>query len=600
MGARLRSHPSDYLRQHADDPVDWRPWGEEAFAEARRLDRPVLLSVGYASCHWCHVMQHEVFQDPATAARLNETAISVKVDREERPDVDEAYMTAVQIANGFGGWPMTLFLMPDRRPFYAATYVPRERFRETLDGIAHAWTNARDEVEEAAAEFDRVIRSALARPEPHPVPVVGDEEIGAALRAVLEDENPAHGGFGRAPMFPPHGDLELLLTAWEEGLLSEQGQGATVRALLGMARGGIHDVVAGGFHRYSTDEAWKLPHFEKTLYDNALLLASYARADRLAPHPELARARDGIILWLEAEMKREDGLYASALDADSEGEEGTFYTFTLEELGDLAPLFRGTATGNFRDEATGVPTGRNVLHPAPPLKADLAPLAALRAQKPRPHRDGKAVVAWNALAARGLRVAERHDLADRILDALFADADRRGRVGHLAGEPAGGFLDDHAALALAASHGFGFETRARELLALTVERFSENGRLRNVPADAEPLFGRTTTVFDQPVPSPIALLAKAASRLGENPARFLVPYTGWMAAVPGSTGGLWSAAVAARPMRAVRVRRDGHDLVFETPPGSRVELVSDEGDAVRVRLCSGEVCYATMMVPVES
>ncbi len=495
MANRLAGELSPYLRQHADDPVDWYPWGEEAFADARAAGRPVLLSSGYAACHWCHVMARESFRDPSVAELLNGTFVCVKVDREERPDVDDYYMTAVQALTGSGGWPLTVFLTPGGEPFHGGTYFPPQdrlgapSFTRVLRAVLDAWRERRDEVEAAASALAGQIArlggavaadGGLGLPAP-----AGDgasasvaDATARAVEALLAREDSAHGGFGDprgGPKFPPHAALSLLLAAGDE-----RGLRAACRALDAMAAGGVRDHLGGGFFRYAVDPSWRVPHFEKMLYDNALLLGSYARAFGVTGEERYREAALGIVGWLEREMAVRPApgqvAFFSALDADSEGEEGRYYAWTEAEFrealggGDLAGLmarrYGVTAGGDFE--------GGNVLRLAA-SPAELARdtglaeeevaarlrrgdelLLARREARVRPATDDKVLTSWNglllsALAAAGtqLREPRLHRLGLELARFLVARRDDAGRLTHAwrAGESrVTGLLEDHAYL----------------------------------------------------------------------------------------------------------------------------------------------------------
>jgi uncharacterized protein YyaL (SSP411 family) len=442
MPNRLAGESSPYLRQHANNPVDWYPWGDEAFEKARREDRPVFLSIGYSSCHWCHVMERESFEDEEIARFLNAHWVAVKVDREERPDVDDVYMTAVQLTSGRGGWPLSAFLLPDRKPFFAGTYFPpddrhgRPGFLTVLKRLEAAWREKRADLESGAAEIAEEVVSAsglAARGSPERLSRESLDLPGAALSRLFD---PAHGGFGGAPKFPPHLSLVWLLG---------RGAGGDAAALAmaevtldAMAFGGIRDHLGGGFHRYSTDAEWLLPHFEKMLTDNAQLLEVYARAYALTGRDLYRRVARETGDYLLREMRGPEGGFFAATDADSEGEEGKFFVWDPSQIRDV--LGRGDAEyfcewyglrpeGNFRDEATGRLTGRSILFLSKQISAGdeerLAPLRAAllaaRARRVPPALDDKRVAGWNALAVSGLAIA------GRILnDARFLGAARLG------------------------------------------------------------------------------------------------------------------------------------------------------------------------------
>src|SRR5688572_22591909 len=376
MPNRLAEETSPYLLQHKENPVEWLPWGDEAFAKAQAEDKPVFLSVGYSSCHWCHVMAHESFEDEEVASILNRNFVSVKVDREERPDVDEAYMTAVQLQSGRGGWPMSVFLTPGRAPFFAGTYFPKQDraghpgFLTILRQLDRMWRAEKEEVLQAAESFAESLTQAMETPAPTSFRALDRAFVQDAFDRAVASFDAKHGGFGGAPKFPPHSAIELCLvlsrvSSYPEGLRARARQMADL-TLEKMVLGGIHDHVGGGFHRYSTDEVWLLPHFEKMLYDNALMLGNLARASESEPLFE--RASGSLMRWIQEDMRTPEGLYCSALDADSEGEEGKYYVWTEEEvqsaLGDRADAFLKAhgfdKQGNFLDEATHQKTGANI------------------------------------------------------------------------------------------------------------------------------------------------------------------------------------------------------------------------------------------------
>ncbi|MGW7007677.1 thioredoxin domain-containing protein, partial [Streptomyces sp. NPDC054933] len=448
MANRLSRSTSPYLLQHADNPVDWWPWSEEAFAEARRRGVPVLLSVGYSSCHWCHVMAHESFEDDRTAAVLNEHFVPVKVDREERPDVDAVYMEAVQAATGQGGWPMTVFLTPDAEPFYFGTYFPPEPrhgmpgFRQVLDGVRAAWQDRRDEVGEVAA---RIVRDLSGRQiEYGKAPAPGEAELHAALLELTREYDAKHGGFGGAPKFPPSMVLESLLrhharTGSEAAL---QMAADTCEA---MARGGIYDQLGGGFARYAVDRTFTVPHFEKMLYDNALLCRVYAHLWRATGSDLARRVALETADFLVRGLRTEEGGFASALDADSDRPDGThgegaYYVWTVDELRDAlgesdaefaAQYYGVTPEGTFEEGASVLQMRDGELGSADRVASIRERLLAVRDRRPRPGRDDKVVAAWNGLAIAALAETggyfDRPDLVQAALEA--ADLLVRGHLG---------------------------------------------------------------------------------------------------------------------------------------------------------------------------
>ncbi|WP_433857988.1 thioredoxin domain-containing protein [Streptomyces kronopolitis] len=538
---RLAGVTSPYLLQHADNPVDWWPWSPEAFEEARRRNVPVLLSVGYSACHWCHVMAHESFEDPVTAALLNEHFVAVKVDREERPDVDAVYMEAVQAATGQGGWPMTVFLTPDAEPFYFGTYFPPEprhgmpSFGQILDGVRSAWSDRRDEVGEVAG---RIVSDLAGRSLSASLPAdrrpPRAEELHTALMGLTREFDAAHGGFGGAPKFPPPMVLEFLLrhharTASEGALEMAQ---ATCAA---MARGGIYDQLGGGFARYAVDATWTVPHFEKMLYDNALLCRTYAHLWRSTGSEEARRVAVETADFLVRELRTEQGGFASALDADSDDgtgrhTEGAYYVWTPGQLravlgeddAEFAAFHYGvTEDGTFEEGASVL----QLPHADEPVDGErLASvrrrLLAARDERPRPGRDDKVVAAWNGLAIAALAETgayfDRPDLVQAALDAadllVRVHMDGRARLHRTSrdGTPGdnSGVLEDYADVAegfltLASVTGEGVWVEFAGLLLDTVllQFTTEDGALYDTAADAEALIRRPQDPTDNATPS---------------------------------------------------------------------------------------------------
>ena len=467
---RLALERSPYLLQHAHNPVSWWPWGPEAFEEARRTGRPVFLSVGYATCHWCHVMERESFEDLEIARVLNERYVPIKVDREERPDVDGLYMTAVQLLTGGGGWPMSVWLTPEREPFFGGTYFPAREgdrgasrgFLDILREIADLWGADPDKVRRATGSLVEAVRTALAPPPPDPAAALpGPEVIEKAVehyRRLFDEE---HGGARRAPKFPSSMPVRLLLRHHRRSRNEQSLRMATV-TLEKMAAGGLMDQLGGGFHRYSTDARWLVPHFEKMLYDNALLALAYVEGFQATGNPALARVARTTLDYLLAGMTSPEGALYSATDADSEGEEGRFFVWTEREIRELlgtdADRFIGyygvTPGGNFEH-------GTNVLHVPRPAETTWEALAPARARllearerRPRPLRDEKVLAGWNGLAISALALGGRVlgeprwvAAAERAADFVLARMVKDGRLQRsfkdgAAGVPA--FLDDHA------------------------------------------------------------------------------------------------------------------------------------------------------------
>ena len=540
MASRLKNATSPYLLQHADNPVDWWPWSEEAFAAARARDVPVLLSVGYSACHWCHVMAHESFEDPQTAALMNENLVAIKVDREERPDVDAVYMTATQAMTGQGGWPMTVFMTPDRDPFFCGTYFPREHFQRLVLGVAKAWREDRDDVTSQARQISAALAERAA-PQPGlgldtsaPGGAAGDL-AGVCDQAVVTlagNYDKRAGGFGGAPKFPPSMVLEFLLRQTES---ARQRNGEPPSMALemvegtadGMARGGMYDQLAGGFARYSVDAGWVVPHFEKMLYDNALLARVYAHLWRRTGSALARRVARETCAWMIAELGTPEGGFASALDADSDGAEGLFYTWTPDELAGAlgaedgeyaAAAFGVTAAGTFEH-------GRSVLQrradPGDPDRFERvrAALLAARGERVRPGRDDKVVAAWNglaiaALAETGLLLGEpafvsAAQRAAELMAGLHVSGARLARTsrGGVASDSAG-VLEDYACVAdgLLALSGVTGEARwvslAGELLGTALARFGDgSGGFYDTADDGEALVYRPADPTDGPTPS---------------------------------------------------------------------------------------------------
>ncbi len=531
MAQRLKNATSPYLLQHADNPVDWWPWGDEAFAEARSRDVPVLLSVGYSACHWCHVMAHESFEDPQTAALINDNLVAIKVDREERPDVDAVYMTATQAMTGQGGWPMTVFLTPDREPFFCGTYFPRDYFQRLVAGVAKAWREDRANVTSQA----RGIAGALAE---RAIPLrgaggaPGQAELASqtdqAVRTLAAEYDAAQGGFGGAPKFPPSMVLEFLLRHYERGGPgAAQALAMTEGTAEAMARGGLYDQLAGGFARYSTDAGWVVPHFEKMLYDNALLTRVYTHLWRRTGSALARRVATETGRWMLSELRTPEGGLAAALDADSDGAEGLFYTWTPAELADAlgaedgewaAVAFSVTGSGTFEH-------GRSVLQRRTDPSDDdrfarvRGALLDRRGQRVRPGRDDKVVAAWNGLAIAALAEAGRLLGEPEFVAAAREAAALLERV-HLAGGrlartsrdgvagPSAGVLDDYACVAegFLALSGVTGEARwvmlAGQLLDTALDRFGDgSGGFYDTADDGEVLVYRPADPADGPTPS---------------------------------------------------------------------------------------------------
>ncbi len=518
---RLAGATSPYLLQHAENPVNWYPWGDEAFELARTEEKPLLVSVGYSSCHWCHVMAHESFEDPATAALMNDLFVNVKVDREERPDVDAVTMEATVGMTGSGGWPTTVFLTPDGMPFYAGTYFPPDprhglaSFRDVLAAVAQAWRERRGDVERQAGRIDEALRSTSAAP-PSTEPLT-ESLLGDAVRGIGRTFEPAFGGFGRAPKFPAASTLELLLRRGDEESL------AIVTATLdGMAAGGMYDVVGGGFHRYSVDDRWLVPHFEKMLYDNAVLASTYLHAWALTGRPRYRQVVEETLDYTLRELSLAEGGLASAQDADTEGIEGLTHTWSEDEA---------AAAGLPRELLEQFEHGRLIVRGE--LDSELrARLLAVRSTRAQPFRDDKAIASWNGLALAALAEAgyrlEREDylraargLGEFLLGPL-SDLDGRLLRSRRNGRASGSaFLDDYAnvAFGLLELHVATGELRwlleARRLALLAVELFTdeERGGFFLSPTDGDARVPRLKELQDAPIPSGNSMLAWVLLRL---------------------------------------------------------------------------------------
>jgi uncharacterized protein YyaL (SSP411 family) len=547
MPNRLAQETSPYLLQHKDNPVDWFPWGPEALERAREEDRPILLSVGYSACHWCHVMERESFEDDETAAYMNEHFVCVKVDREERPDVDAIYMEAVQAISGHGGWPMTVFLDPEGVPFYGGTYFPPDdsrgmpSFRMVMEAVVHAFETQREEIRERAPGT-RARLGAIGEVEPRP-DLPAPVELEEAVRRLLGAADRRNGGFGGAPKFPPASSLELLLA---------RGETQHVELTLDrMLAGGIYDQLGGGFARYAVDAIWLVPHFEKMLYDNALLARAYLHGYQELGHERYRRVCEETLDWMLREMRGPEGGFYSALDADSEGEEGKFYVWTpaeieqvlatdpncinltTQQVNKLMQFWGVTEGGNFE--------GANILHlaggadAAEPEGLAEARRALFEARSRRvwPGLDDKRLTSWNALAIAALAdagaVLGREDYLDAARTcAAFLLEQLRDENGNLLRTYKDGrahlnaYLEDHAFLleALLALYEASFETRwfteAQELAETMIERFGdpERGGFYSTSADHEELIARRKEVGDHPIPSGNSSAAMGLLRLG--------------------------------------------------------------------------------------
>jgi uncharacterized protein len=534
MANRLAHETSPYLLQHKDNPVDWRPWGEEALTAAREGDRPILLSIGYSACHWCHVMERECFEDESIAALMNERFVCIKLDREERPDIDSIYMEACQAMTGSGGWPLNVFLTPEQVPFYAGTYFPPEQrgglpsWPMVLEAVANSWDERKDEIRAGGARIaERLQGGARLRPSVEPLRAEALDEAVTALRAQYD---PEHGGFGGAPKFPPASAIELLLRRGETEMATH-----TLRA---MAAGGMYDQIGGGFARYSVDARWLVPHFEKMLYDNALLARAYLHGWQVTGDPLLRQVTEETLDWALRELRGPEGGFASALDADSEGVEGKFYVWSVDELraalaeepdaDEAIAWFGASERGNFE--------GANILTrgPGSPERRETwrRTLYEVRSQRIWPGLDDKRLTSWNALMIAALAdagaVLEREDYldaaracADFVLSSLRDEHGRLLRTWKDGRAHLNAYLEDHAYLleALLVLYEASFEPRwftaARELADELIERFADDaaGGFFETSSDHERLVARRKDLEDHPIPSGNASAAYGLLRL---------------------------------------------------------------------------------------
>ncbi len=646
---RLIFQSSPYLLQHARNPVDWWPWCDEAFERAAELDCPVFLSVGYSTCHWCHVMERESFEDEQIAAILNEHYVPIKVDREERPDIDEIYMTATQLMTGRGGWPNSLWLTPDRRPWYAGTYFPPEGrqgmpgFGELLTQLAETWDEQREDVEAQANQVQDAIRNSVSLQDTTPVPLTR-----ALLRGAVEahsdrfDER--YGGFGGGPEISPHTALRLLLYH-HQTVGHERALEMATETLGAMARGGIHDHIGGGFHRYSTDEFWLVPHFEKMLYDNGQLAATYALAHEMTASREYEIAARGICEWVLREMTDEAGGFYSALDADSEGVEGKYYVWERDEVIELLGQETGALAcdllnikpdGNFVEEATGQKSDTNIPHLSHggidseelwPFLLDVKQqLRERRAARCRPHRDEKVLAAWNGLMISGLAICGRVFEEQRYLDAAaeagqFVLDEMRvdGRLMRVwrdgaVSQPA--YLDDYAFLAVGlldlheATDDDRWLSEAQNLVDETRRLFEDRrqGGLFFSAADSEELLARVKRPFDQTIPSGNAMAALAMIRLAkrtgeahyaEAAERALTTFSAAMQNAPTSTETLLRAAGRYIDLQSAEQEQPTEDGDTEPDARTRRGPVTVEAWASRRAVEAGDEVRVALRVALE-
>ncbi|AGM27805.1 thioredoxin domain-containing protein [Mycobacteroides abscessus] len=638
---RLGEATSPYLRQHVDNPVHWQQWNPEALAEAQSRDVPILLSIGYAACHWCHVMAHESFEDDEVAAVMNAGFVNIKVDREERPDLDAVYMNATVAMNGQGGWPMTCFLTPDGRPFYTGTYYPKQGFLQLLSAVREAWERRRDEVEEAASSITGQLQAMSGR-----LPAGPGVDIAlcdTAIAAILPAEDVRFGGFGGAPKFPPSALLEALLRGYER-----TGDAAVLavvaRTAAAMARGGIYDQLAGGFARYSVDAAWVVPHFEKMLYDNALLLRFYGHLARRTGDALARRIASETADFLLNELRAGE-LFVSSLDADADGSEGSTYVWTPEQLAEVlgpddgawaATLFEVTPTGTFEHGSSVLQLLRDPEDAARWQRVRQALLAA-RLVRVQPGRDDKAVTAWNGLAITALVEAsvalDRDDLleaaggcAAALLELHLRDGRlRRASLGGQVSE-GDGVLEDYGTFATGllslyqVTGQWRWREAAAQLLDTALDHFADPdspGAWFDVADDAEQLVLRPSDPLDGATPSGASSVTEAlltAGYLLEDPRYREAAYASlaaasmalaraprsaghWLAVAEAAVRGPIQVAVACDAatsalLRSARLSAPGGAIVVGGVKDSS-ELLRDRGqigDADAAYVCRGTVC----------
>ncbi|MBE0535925.1 MAG: thioredoxin domain-containing protein [Phycisphaerae bacterium] len=577
---RLIDETSPYLLQHADNPVDWYPWGEEALAAAKELDRPIFLSIGYSTCHWCHVMAHESFESERIADILNEHFVAIKVDREQRPDVDDVYMNAVQMMTGSGGWPLSIFLTPDAKPFYGGTYYPpddrmgRPGFARILRAIADAWKNRREELLKSAGEMTRALAGLDDSQDPQPLSA---EVFSKAEKYFERAFDSVHGGFSEAPKFPQAGNLSFLMTRYGRTGNRKTLQMVTT-TLDAMAGGGIHDHLGGGFHRYSVDASWLVPHFEKMLYDQALLTRAYLEAFQITGRDAYAQVARRTMDYVLGEMTDAAGGFYSAEDADSEGREGTFYLWTPDEITRLLPAeqakpfmdFYGVTEGGNCEEGKTILSMKMSLEEVAEkhgltaagteelLHSARQTLLQVRSKRPRPHRDEKVIAGWNGLMIGALAMGGRTLADDRYTHAAERSAQfvlstlrTKGRLRRLyaKGQPVGlAFLDDYAFMikALLDLYEADFDPKwlaeARSLAEAMLDLFDDGeGGFYLTGQDAEALVVRTKSAYDGAVPGGNSIAAEVLlrlsqitteDRLGEAGEKTLKAFSGRLTAFP--------------------------------------------------------------------
>jgi len=598
MANRLQHETSPYLRQHADNPVDWYPWGEEALSRARREDKPILLSVGYSACHWCHVMAHESFEDPEIARQMNDWFVNVKLDREERPDLDQVYQGVVQLLGRGGGWPLTVFLLPDLRPFFGGTYFPKTDrhglpgFGRLLEALHRSFTGQRKEVEAQAGEFQAGLEHIAVYGLDAPPSALAAEDLVRAAERLESAVDREHGGFGHAPKFPNPSNVQMLLRGWRRSG-KEALRSAVALTLEKMARGGVYDQLGGGFHRYSVDERWLVPHFEKMLYDNAQLLALYAEAHQagLEPRALWKKTVEETAEYVRREMTAKEGGFYAAQDADSDGEEGKFFVWKEAEIDARLPAeqaalvklaFNVTREGTFEHGASVLEakkelpelagrTGKSEEEVRKLLDEARATLFRAREERVKPGRDDKVLAGWNGLMVRGLSVAGRafgrpewvamaRGAADFVLEKMWSEG-RLLRSYQEGQAKIDAFLEDYGDVAsgLVALYQATFEPRYLEAAVALADRavelfwVEERQAYLTAPRGQQDLVCAAYAVHDNAFPSGASTLTEAQVALAaltgearhlERAEKYLARLRDEMVQQPFGYGHLWLAADA--------------------------------------------------------
>lgn len=642
---RLGNATSPYLLQHKDNPVDWWEWSDAAFAQARQRDVPVLISVGYSACHWCHVMAHESFEDESIGALINEKFVAIKVDREERPDVDAVYMQATQAMTGQGGWPMTVFATPDGQPFYCGTYFPKAQFRVLLNSVDDAWQNQREAIVAQGNQIVEAIAGTPLKGETQITPALLDQ----AVAIVSQSYDRVHGGFGGAPKFPPHMLLLFLIRGYQRTSAPETLE-LVRHTAESMARGGLYDQIAGGFHRYTVDGDWTVPHFEKMLYDNALLTRVYTEIHRITGDPMANRVAHETADFMIRDLGTLEGGFASALDADTDGVEGLTYAWNRDQLREVtgddsaADLFGVTEQGNFEHGLSVLKLMRDIDDADPGIQQKWQEvkrqIKAARDVRPQPQRDDKIVASWNGLAITALaelaRLSKRDDLRQKAVRAgeLLANVHvTDGRIKRVskdgkAGQP-DGVLEDYGCVAeaFAALHQLTNEghwlDKAKALLDTAIARFDDGqGGFFDTADDAEKLVTRPADPTDNATPSGLSSLVsalltvtalsgepsyhEAAQRALENTGPLIKKFPRFAgyaaAAAEAMLSGPVEIAITGSPElaeTALRHAPGGSVIVVGEPDQPGVPLLAGRTQQNAAYVCHGFVCQRPVTSTVE-